>query len=229
MANPTALFVIDIQNDNATHPATRIRAADRVKHAGETILKAARQILDDHRTTSPQPIMIIFIQHEDAPGKGSLLKDTEPWKLVFEPRAGAEGELLFQKTTREFGYLSSSNYFHVINGAPYADNALSEGNTFETNTHLADMLKALGVREIVAFGIQSECCVESTCRGAREAGFGVTLLSGAHSTYDLVSEGKTAEEIEREVEGRLREVGVRVEDWEGVVEGLRGLVTCNCE
>jgi nicotinamidase-related amidase len=67
------------------------------------------------------------------------------------------------------------------------------------------------VGEIVAFGIQSECCVEATCRGAREEGFGVTLLGGAHSTYDI--NGKTAEDIEAEVEGRLRGVGVRVEPW----------------
>lgn len=79
-----------------------------------------------------------------------------------------------------------------------------------------------GVSEIVAFGIQSECCVESTCRGAREEGFGVTLLRGAHSTYDV--EGKTAEEVECEVEERLQEVGVRIEPWEDVV--ARGLGSC---
>jgi nicotinamidase-related amidase len=90
-----------------------------------------------------------------------------------------------------------------------------KGNTFETNPELAGMLKAQDVREIVAFGIQSECCVESTCRGAWEAGFGVTLLSGAHSTYD--AEGKSAEEIELEVEGRLRDAGVKIERWEDIV------------
>ena len=77
------------------------------------------------------------------------------------------------------------------------------------------MLKTRGVSDIVAFGIQSECCVESTCRGAREEGFNVTLLSGAHSTYDV--EGKSAEEIEAEVEERLREVGVKIESWEDIV------------
>jgi nicotinamidase-related amidase len=80
---------------------------------------------------------------------------------------------------------------------------------------LASQLKAAGVDEIIAFGIQSECCVESTCSGALAAGFGITLLSGAHSTYD--SGGKTAEEIEREVEERLRLKGAKVVPWEEAV------------
>ncbi|KAK4442607.1 Isochorismatase-like protein [Podospora aff. communis PSN243] len=190
MTNPTALFVIDIQNDNATDPATRVRTADRVKDAGNRILRSARLALDTYRDTKTTalPILIIFVQHEDLPGKGTLLRDTEAWKLVFEPRPGVEEEILVQKTTR---------------------------NTFETNPELADMLKSQGVSEIVAFGIQSECCVESTCRGAREEGFDVTLLSGAHSTYDV--EGKSAEDIEVEVESRLREVGVKIEAWEDTV------------
>ncbi|KAK0649231.1 Isochorismatase-like protein [Cercophora newfieldiana] len=190
MASPIALFVIDIQNDNTTDPKTRVRTADRIKDAGKTILQVARQTLDAYRTTkeASPPVLIIFVQHEDLPGKGTLAKDTEAWKLVFEPRAGVEEELLVQKTTR---------------------------NTFETNPELAGMLKTRGVSEIVAFGIQSECCVESTCRGALQEGFDVTLLSGAHSTYDV--EGKPAEEIEVEVEERLREIGVRVEPWEEVV------------
>ncbi|KAK0611337.1 Isochorismatase-like protein [Immersiella caudata] len=196
MASPTALFVIDIQNDNATDPATRVRTADRVKNAGETILQAARKTLDVYREekAGSPPLLIIFVQHEDLPGKGTLLKDTEAWKLVFEPRAGVEEEILVQKTTR---------------------------NTFETNPELAGMLKARGVSKVVAFGIQSERCVESTCRGAREEGFHVTLLSGAHSTYDV--EGKLAEEMEAEAEEQLREVGVKTERWEDAV--ARGLGT----
>jgi nicotinamidase-related amidase len=63
----------------------------------------------------------------------------------------------------------------------------------------------------VVFGIQSECCVEATCKGAFAAGFSVTLLSGAHSTYD--SDEKTAIQIQREVELRLSTRGARVVPW----------------
>jgi nicotinamidase-related amidase len=96
------------------------------------------------------------------------------------------------------------------------------GDTFQSNPSLGSELKEQGIQEIVAFGIQSECCVEATCEGALAAGFRVTLLSGAHSTYDahqgpdgVVS--KTAVEIESEVEERLKGKGAKVVVWEDVV------------
>lgn len=57
--------------------------------------------------------------------------------------------------------------------------------------------------------------MESTCSGALAAGFEVTLLSGAHSTYN--SGDKTAEEIERDVEERLLAKGVKIISWEEAV------------
>jgi len=84
----------------------------------------------------------------------------------------------------------------------------SAGDTFESNPNLAAELKERDVGTIVAFGIQSECCVLSTCRGALAAGFEVVLLRGAHSTYDTGTQ--TALEIERGVEDLLEKEGVRV-------------------
>ena len=52
----------------------------------------------------------------------------------------------------------------------------------------------------------------STCKGALAAGFKVTLLQGAHSTYD--SDSKQVEVIEREVEEELRASGAEVIAWE---------------
>ncbi|KAK5653657.1 hypothetical protein OQA88_8687 [Cercophora sp. LCS_1] len=181
---PTALFVIDIQNDLITDPKTRIPAADRIREAGTRILSVARTVIDSRDPSTPSPLVLVFVQHEDLPGKGPLKKDTEPWGLVFEPRE-SEDEVLVHKTTRD---------------------------TFASNPDLAGRLKEMGVKTIVAFGIQSECCVESTCRGALEAGFEVVLLSGAHSTYD--ADGKTAVEIEREVEERLKGLGAKNMGWD---------------
>lgn len=65
---------------------------------------------------------------------------------------------------------------------------------------------------IVVFGIQSECCVLSTCRGALAEGFKVVLLKGAHSTYD--TEEKTAREIEGDVNDALAAEGVGIMEWE---------------
>lgn len=66
--------------------------------------------------------------------------------------------------------------------------------------------------EIVTFGIQSECCVAATSRGALEAGFQVTVLKGAHSTYD--ADSKSALEIERDVEQQLKDKGADIVPWE---------------
>jgi nicotinamidase-related amidase len=77
---------------------------------------------------------------------------------------------------------------------------------------LADQLKDEGVETIVVFGIQSDCCVRATSRGALAAGFKVIVLKGAHSTYDF--KGKTAEEIERVVEAELGGLGAEIVAWE---------------
>jgi nicotinamidase-related amidase len=86
------------------------------------------------------------------------------------------------------------------------------GDTFESNPKLASQLKMEGVDTIAAFGIQSECCVRSTCLGALAAGFKVILLQGAHSTYD--ANGKRAEELEKHVEEELRANGATIVPWE---------------
>lgn len=154
----TALFVIDIQGELANDPATQIPYTDRVVQAGERILQSARRALSDTtaRNNHKAPSLIAFVQHEET--DGTLLRDSEAWKLVFPPQPGVESEILVAKTTRD---------------------------TFESNPDLAQRLRDLKIDRIVAFGIQSECCVLSTCRGALAAGFDVTLLSGAHSTYDV--------------------------------------------
>ncbi|KAI3390242.1 hypothetical protein diail_11127, partial [Diaporthe ilicicola] len=185
----SALFVIDIQRELAHDPKTRIPHADRICSAGGKILESARDIIDQYRTTQKQsPSIIVFVQHEEKPEEGTLVRDTDPWKLVFEPREGVQEERLVAKTTR---------------------------NTFESNPDLADKLRAEDITEIFTFGIQSDACVVSTSKGALEAGFRVTVLQGAHSTYDTGS--KTAVEIERGMEQELREKGADVSPWEDAI------------
>ena len=87
----------------------------------------------------------------------------------------------------------------------------SAGDTFQSNPGLAAELKARDIGTVVVFGIQSECCVLSTCTGALVAGFRVILLKGAHSTYE--SDKRTAAEIERRVEEQLKEKGAEIMDW----------------
>ncbi|RAH69761.1 Isochorismatase hydrolase [Aspergillus aculeatinus CBS 121060] len=186
MAPRKALFVIDIQKELAVDPTTRVPHADRVIASAEGTLNAIRSVIDSCREKNqPSPWAIYFIQHEESSASGTLLRGSEPWELVFTPRVDVEEELVVAKKT---------------------------GNTFESNPTLSTRLRNADINEIVALGLQSEKCVEATCKGALAAGFRVTLLAGAHSTYD--SEGKTATELEREVERRLSTRGARVLRWE---------------
>lgn len=84
-------------------------------------------------------------------------------------------------------------------------------DTFESNPGLSEQLRARGISEVVVFGVQSECCVEATCKGALAAGFKVTLLQGAHSTYD--TENETALQIEERVDKLLGGLGVKLVPW----------------
>lgn len=93
----TAIFVIDIQNHIAVDPTSRVPQADRVIKASEEILQTARSIKDSNeKSNSP---LIVFIQHEESANDGTLVKGTEPWELVFHPRADVEGEILVAKRT----------------------------------------------------------------------------------------------------------------------------------
>ncbi|KPM42186.1 hypothetical protein AK830_g4426 [Neonectria ditissima] len=185
----TALFVIDIQKGLAANPKTEIPHAARIKDVGDKILLAARSLNASPEKPAP---LIVFVQHEETPDDGDLVNGSESWKLVFTPQAGADNEILVSKTTRD---------------------------TFVSQPQLAERLKAEGIGSIVVFGIQSECCVQETCKGAIEAGFKVTLLQGAHSTYDT-GEGSSLE-IEKSVEDMLRSQGARIVPWEDVLRSWK--------
>ncbi|KAF3045388.1 hypothetical protein E8E11_005951 [Didymella keratinophila] len=187
----TALFVIDIQHALASSPSTRVPHATRIIDAGTQILNDARSIISGSLTRGePAFLDIIVVQHSESPSEGPLQKDSTEWELVFPPlgldwTSHTGSERLVSKDVRD---------------------------TFESNPSLAAELKERDVGTIVAFGVQSECCVLSTCRGGLAAGFEVVLLRGAHSTYDTGTQ--TALEIERGVEDLLEKEGKRL--WVGM-------------
>ncbi|WP_407268795.1 cysteine hydrolase family protein [Radiobacillus sp. PE A8.2] len=61
------------------------------------------------------------------------------------------------------------------------------------NTSLEDELKKQGIEHLVVTGIQTEACVDTTCRRAFSMLYKVTLVSDAHSTWD--SQDITAQQI----------------------------------
>ncbi len=52
------------------------------------------------------------------------------------------------------------------------------------NTKLNDILKALGVTNLVICGYASEFCVDTTVRRSAALGYNVQLVSDAHTTHD---------------------------------------------
>lgn len=61
------------------------------------------------------------------------------------------------------------------------------------DTELQAALESLGVSELILTGMQTEYCVDTTCRRAFSLGYKNTLVSDGHSTLD--SDILTAEQI----------------------------------
>lgn len=60
-------------------------------------------------------------------------------------------------------------------------------------TGLLARLQAAGIQDVVLCGVQTEFCVDTTCRSAFSHGLRAVLAADAHSTYD--SETLSAEQI----------------------------------
>jgi nicotinamidase-related amidase len=60
-------------------------------------------------------------------------------------------------------------------------------------TDLQQILQQLGVKKLVLTGIQTDLCVDTTCRRACSLDYDVTLVADAHSTWDRAP--LTAEQI----------------------------------
>lgn len=61
------------------------------------------------------------------------------------------------------------------------------------NTNLHEVLSSLGINQIVIAGLQTDFCIDTTCRRAFSLGYETILVKDAHSTYD--NQTLTAEQI----------------------------------
>jgi len=52
------------------------------------------------------------------------------------------------------------------------------------DTNLQRELESRGIKRLIITGIQTEYCVDTTCRRAYSLGYDVTLVKNAHSTWD---------------------------------------------
>ena len=53
------------------------------------------------------------------------------------------------------------------------------------DTNLQHELKSQGIERLIITGIQTEYCVDATCRRAYSLGYDLTLVKDAHSTWDM--------------------------------------------
>lgn len=97
---------------------------------------------------------VIYIQHC---GKaGDSLHPSAPGWPIHPAIAPAEGEIVIQK---------------------------HHPDSFQ-ETRLQHELEARGIQHLVLAGIQTEYCVDTTCRRAYSLGYQVTLVQDGHSTWD---------------------------------------------
>lgn len=79
--------------------------------------------------------------------------------------------------------------------APQADEPIVDKQHSDSfwDTNLQTLLTDLGVRKLIVAGMQTEYCVDTTCRRAASLGYEVTLVGDAHSTWD--NDVLTAEQV----------------------------------
>ena len=99
-------------------------------------------------------VPVIYIQHNGGPGD-SLEPGSAGWP-IHPAIAPAVGEPVIQKATPDS--------FH--------------------ETTLQAELEARGIVKLTIAGIQTECCIDTTCRRAASLGYQTTLVRDAHSTWD---------------------------------------------
>ncbi len=115
---------------------------------------------------------IFYIQH-NAPAGKPLEYGTKGWEIHSEVAPNSQ-DVIIQKTTPDSFY----------------------------STPLDEELKKQGIEHLIIAGIQTEACVDTTCRRAFSMDYKVTLVSDAHSTWD--SQDITAEQIINHHNGVLR-------------------------
>ena len=102
-------------------------------------------------------IPVIYIQHTEKDGEG-LGKGNSGWFIHPDISPGEE-DIVIVKTTPDA--------FH--------------------NTNLLDVLHKLEVGKLVIAGLQTEYCIDTTCRRAFSLGYKTILAKDAHSTADSAS------------------------------------------
>jgi nicotinamidase-related amidase len=99
-------------------------------------------------------IPVLYVQHNEKEGY-PLQSNTCGWQIQ-QAIAPQEGELIIQKR--------------------YPD-------SFQETT-LQDELQSRGIKKLIVAGLQTDYCIDTTCRRAFSLGYEVILVKDGHSTWD---------------------------------------------
>ncbi|KEQ68278.1 hypothetical protein M436DRAFT_77018 [Aureobasidium namibiae CBS 147.97] len=194
IASKSALGVVNVQ-EGIADLTSGVPDADRINHAISCILRLARQHNDTNKHRE-EAIEILFIQHDDKNRRPFVSRKTD-----------LESDVDFQKT--------SVRIDQAVSVITMTESPL--GNMFESNSDLATSLHSQGVKHLAFVGLQTDFCVRASILGAIAYGFeavNITLLRGAHSTYDNASTGKSYLQIKEDVEKELMDLGVGLRECE---------------
>ena len=99
-------------------------------------------------------VEVVYVQHEEAPGPDGVA-DTEGWEIHDSVRP-EPGEKIVRKRF----------------------------NSAFKDTDLLRHLRSRVISTLILVGIQTEYCVDTTCRVAFEHGFRIIMPEGTNTTYD---------------------------------------------
>jgi nicotinamidase-related amidase len=99
-------------------------------------------------------VPVIYVQHEETEA-GGLVRDTPAWQV--DSRIAPQD--------------SDARFYKNVNSA-------------FRGTGLHEHLQALGAHNLLLCGMQTEYCVDVSCKVAFELGYSVTLPRGGTTTYD---------------------------------------------
>ncbi|WP_242215276.1 cysteine hydrolase family protein [Bacillus cereus group sp. BfR-BA-01383] len=137
-------------------------------------------------------LLIIDVQIGSFREKKILYKETELLKtiqLLNSKACSVQAPIFYMKFNGEPGSLlerGTPGWKIHESITPSAQDTVLEKKHPDSfhKTNLQQELNKKNIKHIVITGIQSEICIDATCRRAFSLGYDVTLVEDGHSTYD---------------------------------------------
>ncbi|MBW4080529.1 cysteine hydrolase family protein [Paenibacillus sp. S150] len=136
-------------------------------------------------------LVIIDVQEAMFSYPGMKLHDEEGVtgrivSLLHKARSSGTPVVYIQHTEDEEYTRGTPTWEISSHAAPREGELIVEKPTWDAfhRTRLHDELQRLGITDLVICGMQSEFCVDTTCRRAYSLGYNSVLVEDAHSTFD---------------------------------------------